>query len=114
MKEITREEMMTSPGEWNPSLLDDAPNVSEKRLRQYTSTPMGAIDVFYNMKGDIVVQKNNVDTDEIFIVSDASSTSSGSRRRSYCSRTRKEKQKKRHSSKGERVKSIKWWDGKKS
>ena len=33
MREITREEIMTSPGEWNPSLLDDAPNASQRRLR---------------------------------------------------------------------------------
>ena len=32
MREITREEIMTSPGEWNPSLLDDEPNASENRL----------------------------------------------------------------------------------
>ena len=59
------------------------------------------------MGGDIVVQKSDID--DISIVSDASSTSSGSRRQPYRSRTREEKQKKRHSPKGKR---IKWWDDK--
>ena len=55
-----------------------------------------------------------MDIDETSIISDASSTRSGSRRRSYCSRTRKEKQKKRHGPKGDKVKSITWRDDKKS
>ena len=46
-----------------------------------------------------------IDCDEESVVSDASSTSSGSRRRSYRSRTRKEKQKKRHAPKGKLVSS---------
>ena len=29
MRDITGKEIMTSPGEWNPSLLDDSPNASE-------------------------------------------------------------------------------------
>lgn len=29
VREITQEEIMTSPGEWNPSLLDDSQNTSE-------------------------------------------------------------------------------------
>ena len=33
MREITREEIMASFGEWNPSLLDDAPDATQKRLR---------------------------------------------------------------------------------
>ena len=54
------------------------------------------------MEGNIIVQKNDIDED--LIISNNSNTSSGSRRRSYRSRTRKEKQKKRHGSK------ISWWD----
>ena len=46
----------------------------------------------YNMEDDVVVQENDIDTDEISIVSDTLSTSSGNRRHSYRSRTRKEKQ----------------------
>ena len=91
---------MTSPGEWNPSLLDNAPNASEKRLRQLPSTPIEVTDKFYNMEGDIIVQKRDVDVDDISVVSDDSSTSSGSRRRSHRARTRKGKQKKRHGPKG--------------
>ena len=92
MREITREEIMTLPGEWNPSLLHDAPNTSEMRLSKFLSMPFDSTDSFYNMEGDIIVQKNDIDNNSI--ISDASSTSSGSRRWSYQSRTRKEKQKK--------------------
>ena len=106
MREITREEIMTSPGEWNPSLLDDEPDASQKRLRQFPPTPIDQTDMFYNMEGDIVVQRSEIG-DEDSVTSDASST--GSRRRSYRSRTRKEKQKKRHGPKGN-IKAITWWD----
>ena len=30
MREITREEIMTSSGTWNPSLIDDSPDASQK------------------------------------------------------------------------------------
>ena len=33
MRDITREETMTSPGDWNPSLLGYMPNASEQRLK---------------------------------------------------------------------------------
>ena len=55
MRGITREEIRTSPGEWNPSLLDNASDASEKRLRQFPSTPIEATDDFYIMEGDIIV-----------------------------------------------------------
>ena len=91
---------MTSPGEWNPSLLDDAPNASETRLNSFQTTHMEQTEMFYNMEGDIVVQRSDiVSDDDISIVSDTPSTSSGNRRCSYRSRTRHEK-KKRALSKG--------------
>ena len=93
MREITREEITTSPGGWNPSLLYDVPNSSQTRLKQFSPTPINQTEMFYNLEGDIVVQQNVIDIEETSIISDASSTSSGSRRRSYWSRTRKEKQK---------------------
>ena len=66
--------------------------------------------MFYNLEGDIIVQKSDIDIeDEVSVTSDTSSTSSGSRRRLYRSRTRKEKQKKRHGPKGN-IKAITWWD----
>ena len=68
---------MTLPGEQNLSLLDDTPNTSEKRLKQFPSTPIDATDGFYNMEGDIIVQKNDID--EISIISNSFSTSSGSK-----------------------------------
>ena len=57
MKEITREEITTSPAIWNPSVLDDAPDALQKRLRQFPSTPIEFTDSFYNMEGDIIVQQ---------------------------------------------------------
>ena len=99
---------MTSPGEWNPSLLDDVPNASQTRLKQFPPTPIDQTDMFYNLEGDIIVQRSDID-DEDSVTSDASSTCNGSRRRSYRSRTRKEKKKKRHGPKGN-IKAITWWD----
>ena len=102
MREINREKMIILPGEWNPSVLDDAPNASQSRLKQFPSTPLEATDRFYIMEGDIIVQKTDIDDGSI--INDNSSTSSGSRRRSYRSRTRKEKQKKRYGTR------LSWWD----
>ena len=78
MQNITREEIMTLSGEWNLSLLDDAPDASQKRLRQVPSTPIEFTDSFYNMEGDIIVKKTDVG--ESSIISNNLSTSSGSRR----------------------------------
>ena len=83
------EERMMSPGEWNPSLLDGSPHASELRLGQFPPTPINTTDDFYNMEGNIIVQKSDIDYNSI--ISDASSTSSGSRRRQYRSNSRKEK-----------------------
>ena len=77
MKEITREEIMTSPGIWNPSLLGNAPDSTLKRLRQFPSTPIKFTEGFYNLEGDIIVQRNDIDDNSL--VSNNSSTSSGSR-----------------------------------
>ena len=55
MIDITREEIMTLPGEWNPSLLDDSPNESEQRHKQIPLTPIDLMDDFYNMEGNIIV-----------------------------------------------------------
>ena len=33
MRDIRQEEIMTSPGEWNPSLLDDSPNAPKLQLK---------------------------------------------------------------------------------
>ena len=57
------------------------------------------------MEGDIIVQRNAIDDNSV--ISDSSSTSSGSRQHSYRSRTRKEKQNKHHGPKGIM---FKWWD----
>ena len=91
MKEIKREEIITSPGEWNPSILDNTPDESELQRKQFPPTPIDATDDVYDMEGNIIVQKNHINGSSI--VSDVSSTSSGSRRRLYWARSRKEKQK---------------------
>ena len=80
-----------SPGEWNPSLLDDSPNASEQQLRQFPPTSTDATDNFYNMDGNITVQKSDIGDNSI--ISESSNTSSGSRRQFYQARSRKEKQK---------------------
>ena len=105
IRDITREETITSLGEWNYSLLDDSPNAPEQRLGHFPPTTVDALSNFYNMKGYIIVQKGDIDDNSILI--DASSTSSGNRRWSYQTRTEKEKQKKHYGPKG---KKIKWWD----
>ena len=105
MRDITREEIMTLPGEWNPSLLDDSPNASDLRLRQFPPTSIDATVNFYNIEGNIIVQKRDVDDSSIS--SNVLNTSSGSRRCSYQARSRKVKEKKHHGPKG---KKIKWSD----
>ena len=67
MKDITREEIITSPGIWNPSTLDDAPNSSQKRLRQFPSTPIEFTEGFYNLEGDIIVQRSDIDDSSIAV-----------------------------------------------
>ena len=99
MRDITREKIITSPGERNPSLLDDSPNASEQRLRLFSPTPIDDTDNFYIMEGNIIVQKGDIDDNSI--VSNASSTSSGNRRQSYQARTWR---KKRRGPKGKIIK----------
>ena len=101
MKDITREEIMTSPGIWNPSTLDDAPNSSQKRLRQFPSTPIEFTEGFYNLEGDIIVQRSSIGDDNSIV---SNNSSSGSQRRAYRQLTKKERGRPRHKSK------ISWWD----
>ena len=60
---------MTSPGEWNPSLLDDEPDATQKRLRQFPPTPIEQTDAFYNLEGQIIVQRSDIDIDDTSIAS---------------------------------------------
>ena len=107
MRNITRKEIMTPSGEWNPSLLDDTPNASELWLKKFPPSLIDATDDFYNMEGNVVLQKSDID--DMSIVSDVSSTGSGNRRWYYQVRSTKEKQKKNY---GPKEKYIKWWDDK--
>ena len=44
-------------------MLDDAPNSSQKRLRQFPSTPIEFTKGLYNLEGDIIVQRSDIDDD---------------------------------------------------
>ena len=48
MKEITREEFMTSKNTWNPTKLDDVDVASDLMISQFPPIPLDAIDSFYN------------------------------------------------------------------
>ena len=48
MKEITREELMTSKNTWDPTKLDDIEGASDLSIRQFPPIPVDAIDIFYN------------------------------------------------------------------
>ena len=93
---------MTSPAFWNPNVLDDASNTLHGQLWQFSSTSIELTDCFYNMEGDMIVQKTNFDDNSV--TSNNSSTSSDSRRRSYRQLTRRERGRKRHKLR------ISWWD----
>ena len=83
---------MTSLEEWNPSLLNDSKNASKLQLKQFPPTPIDTAADYFNMEGNIIVQKSEIDDNAI--ISEFSSTSSGSTRQSFQLITRKEKQKK--------------------
>ena len=56
---------MTSPGEWNPSLLDDSLNASELQLKKFPPILIDTTNDFYGMEGNIIVQMNNIDNSSI-------------------------------------------------
>ena len=99
MVEIVHEEIMTSAAVWNPTLLDNSVGATILRIIQSPTTPIEFTDDFYNLQGDIIVQKSDIDIDS---VDSRNSTNS----KPYCSRTRKEKQKICHEPKGKRVKLL--------
>ena len=59
MKEITREEWMTSKNTRDPTKLDDIEGASDLSISQYPSIPADAIDSFYNSQGDIRATKSD-------------------------------------------------------
>ena len=97
MVEIVHEEIMTSAAVWNPTLLDDTVGATDLRIKQLPTTPIEFTNDFYNLQGDIIVQKCDIDIDS---VDSGNSTNS----KPYRSRTRKEKHKIRHGPKGNRIK----------
>ena len=93
---------MTSKNDWDQSQYDDIEGAAHFQIQQFPSTSIDTTDSFYVTVGNIHAHKSGLEKDSV--VSDASSTSRRSRRRSYPSRSRKEKQKKRHGPKGKKVK----------
>ena len=89
--DISREEFITLKSDWGQSKFDDIEGAADLQIQQFPPTSSDATDSFYDSQGNICAQKSDLEEDSV--VSDASSTSSGSRRRSYSSRPRKEKKK---------------------
>ena len=115
MRDIRREEFMTSKNDWDPSQYDDIEGAADLQIQQFPTTPIDTTDSFNVVEDNIHTNKNDQEEEYLIRthksdckeesgVSDASSTSSGCRRRFYHSRPRKEMQKKRHGPKGKQVK----------
>ena len=63
MKEITREEFMTSKNTWVPTKLDNIEGASDLSINQFPPIPIDAIDSFYNDQGDIRATKRDLEVD---------------------------------------------------
>ena len=63
MKEITREEFMTSKNTWDPTKLDDIEGASDLSIRQFPSIPVDAINSLYNSQSDIRATKSDLEVD---------------------------------------------------
>ena len=101
MRDINREECMTSKNEWDPSKLDDTEGAAEWLIQTFP-TPIVATDSFYDLQGNVCAKKSD------FGVSDALNISSGNTREGYRSKPRKEKKKKKW--KWVTNKKVKWKD----
>ena len=73
---------MTSKNDWDPSMYNDVESAADLCIQQFPSTPIEVTGSFYDVEGNISAHR--IDYCENYVVSDASSTSSGSRRKSYC------------------------------
>ena len=58
MIDIQQDEIMTSPGEWNASIIDNPISAVDQRLKELPTTPINATDDFYNIEGEINVQRS--------------------------------------------------------
>ena len=63
MKEIVREEWMTSPNDWDPSKFDDIAGASDRSISQFSPIPFDTIDPFYTPQGDIRATKSDSKSD---------------------------------------------------
>ena len=98
---ITREDFVTPKNDWDPSQFDDIEGAPELQIQQFPTTPIDTTESFCDTEGNIPAHKSDYEEDSV--VSNASSTNYENRRRSYHSRLRKEKQKKRHRPKWKQV-----------
>ena len=89
MCDIRREEFVTSKSDWDSSKYDDIEGAADLQIQQFSPISIDATESFYDTEGNIHANKSDLKEDSV--VSDASSTSGGSRRRSYHSRPTKEK-----------------------
>ena len=64
---------MTSASVWNPTLLDDTVGATDLRIKQLPTTPVKFTNDFYNLQGEIIVQKSDI---EIDLVDSGNSTNS--------------------------------------
>ena len=67
MKEITREEFMTSKNTWVPTKLDNIEGASDLSITQFPPIPADAIDSFYNNQGDISATKSDLEVDPVIV-----------------------------------------------
>lgn len=101
--EVSREEIiMTLKNERDSSKHDDLLDAADLRLQQIPTPPIEATDSFVDVKGNILAHKSNFDSASG--ASNVSSTSIRIRKRSYFSRTRKEKKKKKFKPMGNQAK----------
>ena len=61
MREIDREEWMTTKNTWDSSKLDNVEGTTERLLKQFLPTPMDATDSFYNSQCDIRTTKSDLE-----------------------------------------------------
>ena len=117
IQNITQEEFMTLKNNQDSSQYDDIKGAADLGIQQFSTTPIDTTNSFYDVEGNIFAHKSDWeeeyficthegDCEKESIVSDASSTNSGCRRRSYRSRPRKKKQKKKNRPKEKRVKQL--------
>jgi len=70
MKEITREEFMTSKNTWDPTKLDDIEGASDLMISRFPPISLDANDSFYNNQDDIRATKSDSKVDPAVVDSE--------------------------------------------